>query len=82
MAMNTGSGVAGYFKINNPSSGGSAVLASTNGTGVAIEANTNGNGSAVYASTSGSGTGVKGVATGSGNALNIGLLNVSTLATL
>lgn len=68
LAMNMGNGVAGYFKINNASSGGSALLASTNGTGAAVEANTSGNGHAVYASTSGSGTGVKGVATGSGTA--------------
>ncbi len=82
MAMNTGSGVAGYFKINNPSSGGSAVLASTNGTGAAIEASTNGNGSAVSATTNGSGAGVKGVATGSGNAARFETTGTADLTTL
>jgi hypothetical protein len=54
-SYSTGLSRAGVFEINNPSNGGEAILAKTNGSGSAVFASTSGSGNAVAGWTSGTG---------------------------
>lgn len=67
-AVNTGSGGAGYFKIDNINNNQAALAASTNGSGDAVYSYTTGSGNAVSGYTTGTGAGVSGSANGNGTA--------------
>ncbi|MHB1461812.1 MAG: autotransporter outer membrane beta-barrel domain-containing protein [Armatimonadota bacterium] len=68
MAVNTGNGGVGRFKIDNINNDQAALAASTNGSGDAVYSYTTGSGSAVKGYTTGTGAGVSGSANGNGTA--------------
>jgi hypothetical protein len=75
---NTGTGFAGYFRIDNPSNTRDALVGSTSGTGSAVYGNTSGSGNAVVGYTTGNGNAVVGKTDGTGHAGAFECTNVNS----